>query len=81
MTRRRISLLAAVLGATIVAAGLSVAGASARSQATIKISIPGSTTATAATVVEVALPPAGTTLGVVTPYHPDPGQAAMDTAN
>lgn len=81
MTRRRIPLLAALLGATLIAASLSVAAASARSQATIKISIPGSTTTTAPTVVEVAKPPAGTTLGIVTPLHADPGQAAMDTAN
>ena len=81
MTRRRIPLLVAILGASIVAVSLSVAAASARSQATIKISIPGSTTSTPATVVEVAMAPAGTTMGIVTPFHADPGQAAMDTAN
>ena len=81
MTRRRVPLLVAILGASIVAVSLSVAAASARSQATIKISIPGSTKSTPATVVEVAMPPAGTTIGVVTPLHADPGQAAMDTAN
>ena len=80
MSRKRKLLASAALAAAGVAA-LAVSAATASTKANISISIPGSTKSAAPTVVSVAKPPAGTTLGIVTPLHADPGQAAMDTAN
>lgn len=80
MSRNR-KLLVPLLGAAAAAAALAVtAGASTRAD-TVTISVPGSTKAQPAVTLTVTKPPAGTTLGIVTPLHADPGQAAMDTAN
>ena len=68
----------AVLAAVAAVAAQASAGQNA---ATITISIPASVKGAAPLVLTVPKPPPDTTLGIVTPLHADPGQAAMDTAN
>ena len=80
MIRKR-KLLAPVALAAVGITVLAVSAATASTKSTINISIPGATRSAAPLVVSVAKPPAGTTFGIVTPLHADPGQAAMDTAN
>ena len=78
-----IVIVVAVAGAALVLATESVA--SKRTGVvvakTVRISIPSSISSAAPVVLTVAVPKAGTTIGIDTPLHADPGQAAMDIAN
>ena len=83
--RRRIAVLA-VAAVSVVALAFateSVASKSTRAAVakTVKISIPSSISSAAPVVLRVAVPKAAATIGIDTPLHADPGQAAMDVAN
>jgi ribose transport system substrate-binding protein len=84
-TRKRIPAVIVAAGAVAALVFVAQAVASKNSESaatkTVKISIPSSTRTQAPVVLSVAVPPAGTTIGIDTPLHADPGQAAMDIAN
>lgn len=81
----RMAGVAAVLAAAVGVAVVTQAGASESEQSaplkTVKISIPGSTRSAKPTILTVQVPKRGTTIGIASPIHADPGQGAMDTAN
>jgi len=83
--RKRIpaAIVAAAAVAALVLAAQAVASKSSEGVATktLKISIPSSTSSQAPVVLSVTAPPPGTVIGIDTPLHADPGQAAMDIAN
>jgi ribose transport system substrate-binding protein len=76
--------MVAIAGAAVLAlaaqafASESSGGAAAKK---LKILIPSSISSAAPVVVTVVAPKPGTTIGIATPLHADPGQAAMDVAN
>ena len=73
-----IVIVVAVAGAALVLATESVASkrTGVAVAKTVKISIPSSISSAAPVVLTVAVPKAGTTIGIDTPLHADPGQAA-----
>ena len=85
MFRKRIPVVVAA-AAAVLAMALATQAVASKSQTSrvlrsVKISIPSSLRGAAPVVLTVVVPEAGTTIGIASPLHADPGQAAMDVAN